>query len=310
MGRSLASVGLAVFAFSATALFGQNAPSAASVPAQTAFSATASSSFNSAIQPVTENNDDTTLDPASLVPDLPPLPHEKASLVGGTVEKLDRVRDELTVQPFGGGKMKIAFDSRTTIYRGGSLVSTSDLHQGDRVYVDTILDGSTVFARNIHLNGATSAGESQGVVVSYRSDKGELLLRDALSPEPLKIHISEQTHVSQYGQPASVGILTPGTLVAVQFGTQPRGDVASTISVLATPGSHFTFAGRVIGLDLRLGVLTIASSIDHKTYEIYIDPARVVVDSSLQPGVDITADARFDGSRYVARSLSVNAQQR
>jgi hypothetical protein len=310
MGRFLASVGLAVFAFSAIALFGQNAPSTASVPAQSAFSATGSSSLNNAIQPVSANDDDTPLDPASLVPDLPPLPHEKASLVGGTVEKLDRVRDELTVQPFGGGKMKISFDSRTSIYRGGSLVSTSDLHRGDRVYVDTILDGSTVFARNIHLKGATSAGESQGVVVSYRSDKGELLLRDALSPEPLKIHVSQQTQITQYGKPVSMGELTPGTLVAVQFGTQERGDLAREISVLATPGSHFTFAGRVIGLDLRLGVITIASSIDHKTYEIYIDPARVVVDSALQPGVEITAETRFDGSRYVARSLSVQTQQR
>jgi hypothetical protein len=307
MGRLSSIVGFAIFAFSATALLGQNA---ASISTQSAFSATGNISSNSAIQPVTEtSNDDTALDPASLVPDLPPLPHEKASLVGGVVERLDRVRDEMTVQPFGGGKMKIAFDSRTSIYRGGLLVSTSDLRQGDHVYVDTILDGSMVFARSIHLKGAASAGETQGTVIDYRSDKGELLLRDALSPEPLKIHVSQQTQVTQGGQPASIGTLTPGTLVAVQFGAQQRGDVAHQISVLATPGGHFTFAGRVIGLDLRLGVLTIESSTDHKTYEIYLDPARVVVDDSLRPGVDVTAETSFNGSRYVARSLSVNTQQ-
>ncbi len=307
MGRFLLGMGFAIFAFSAIALFGQNATPAQS---QSAFSTTGSSSLNSAIQPVSEtSNDGTFLDPASLVPDLPPLPHENASLIGGIVSRLDRVRDEITVQPFGGGKMKIEFDSRTSIYRAGSLVSTSDLHQGDRVYVDTILDGSMVFARSIHLKGAGSAGQSQGTVISYRSDKGELLLRDALSPEPLKIRVSPQTQVMQNGQRASIGALIPGTLVSVDFGAQQRGDFARQISVLATPGSHFTFAGRVIGLDLRLGVLTIASSTDHNTYEIYLDPARVVVDNSLRPGVDVTAETSFDGSRYVARSLSVNTQR-
>ena len=308
MGRFSSGAGFAILAFSAVALFGQNTQPAVS---QSAFSTTGkASSVNSAIEPVTENgNDDTALDPASLVPDLPALPHKNASLVGGSVAKLDRVRDEMTVQPFGGGKMKIAFDSRTSIYRGGSLVSTSDLHQGDRVYVDTILDGSTVFARSIHLKGASAAGQSQGIVIAYRSDKGELLLRDALSPQPLKIRVSQNTRVMQGEQQSSIAALMPGSLVSVDFGAQQHGDFARQISVLATPGSHFTFAGRVIGLDLRLGILTIASSTDHKTYEIYFDPARVVVDNSLRPGADITAETSFEGSRYVARSLSVNAQQ-
>jgi hypothetical protein len=306
MGRFLSSA--IVIMLGAMVAFGQDTQT---VPSPAAFTTSGGPATNtdSAIQPLNETSDDNALDPASLVPDLPPLPHEKASLVGGTLQKLDRVRDELTVEPFGGGKMKIEFDSRTSIYRGGALVSTSDLHQGDHVYVDTILDGSMVFARSIHLKGTSSAGESQGIVVSYRSDKGELLLRDALSPTPLKIRISQQTRVTQHGQPASVYTLEPGTLVAIKFGTQGRGDFAREISVLATPGGHFTFAGRVTGIDLRIGVLTIESSTDHHTYEIYLDPARVVVDSALQPGVDITAETRFDGSRYVARSLSVHAQQ-
>src|SRR5207244_8318526 len=33
--------------------------------------------------------------------DLPPLPHGKVSLLGGTVTRLDRVQDRLTIQPFG-----------------------------------------------------------------------------------------------------------------------------------------------------------------------------------------------------------------
>jgi hypothetical protein len=54
-------------------------------------------------------------------------------------------------------------------------------------------------------------------------------------------------------------------------------------------------------------LLVITSSTDHKTYEIYLDPANVAFDDTLRPGVDVTADTNFDGTRYVARSLSVNA---
>ncbi|MGB2605305.1 MAG: hypothetical protein WBC78_17035, partial [Candidatus Sulfotelmatobacter sp.] len=147
-----------------------------------------SSISKNAIQPVdAEVDSETTLDPASLLPDLPSLPPAKASLIGGTIRTLDRVRDQITVQVFGGGKMKIFFDTRTHIYEGSRKASTSDLHQGDRVYVDTILDGSTVFAKTIRLKTTASAGESQGIVTSYRGDKGELIVRDALSPQPLRI---------------------------------------------------------------------------------------------------------------------------
>jgi hypothetical protein len=59
------------------------------------------------------------VDPASLLPAVPSLPPQKASLIGGTVERMDRVRDELIIRVFGGGKMKIAFDPRTKILRNG-----------------------------------------------------------------------------------------------------------------------------------------------------------------------------------------------
>src|ERR1700680_3668161 len=48
-------------------------------------------------QPVGDGSD-AALDPASLLPDLPSLSNEKASLIGGTIGKLDRVRDQITVQ--------------------------------------------------------------------------------------------------------------------------------------------------------------------------------------------------------------------
>jgi hypothetical protein len=252
---------------------------------------------------------DIAMDPASLLPDLPSLPKAKATLVGGTIAKMDRVRDQLTVQVFGGGKMKVAFDTRTHIFHDGIEAVASDLHPGDRVYVDTILDGSTVFARSIRLKTSAAAGESQGIVLSYSSDKGELIVRDAISPQPLKVHLTAATRLTHGNKTASTGDLIPGTLIAVKFGTKGGSDEAREISVLAVPGSNFTFAGRVTAVDLRLGLLVINSATDGKTYEISFDPAALGVDDRLRPSADVSVLTRFDGNQYVARSVTVTSQQ-
>jgi hypothetical protein len=307
MGRCLLIVASGIF-LSGSILTG--AASGQAVPSQNIVSSPAAApSSNDAVQPVAADSAETAIDPASLLPDLPSLSPQKASLIGGTLERLDRVRDQLTIRVFGGGKMNISFDPRTHIYHDGALASASDLRQGDRVYIDTILDGSTVFARSIRLKTTASAGENQGIVTSYRADKGELMIRDALSPQPLKVRLTSQTRLLNGGQAASPSDLVPGTLVAVKFGARRDGsDIAQEVSVLAVPGASFTFAGRVTAVDLRLGLLVLTSSTDGKTYEIHIDPSTVQVDDSLRLGSDITAVAKFDGSHYVARGLTINSQ--
>jgi hypothetical protein len=268
-------------------------------------SATKSPDVNDPIEVIPEDSD-ASIDPASLLPDLPSLPPAKATLIGGTIQKLDRVRDEITVQAFGGGTVKIFFDPRTHIYLGTEQGST-DLHQGDRVYVDTILDGSTIFAKNIRLRNGVVAGESQGIITSYNQDRGELVLRDALSPRPMKVRLTSQTKIVRLDHSSQPVQLVPGTLVNVKFGPQQNDrDVAREISVLAVPGGSFTFTGRVTGLDLRLGLLVITSSTDNKTYEIYFNPNLIQPDQSLHESAQVTVLTRFDGNRYVARSLTVN----
>jgi hypothetical protein len=263
------------------------------------------------VQPVgaTDEIADPVVDPASLLPDLPSLKPAKATLIGGTVAKLDRVRDQITVQVFGGGKMKISFDTRSHIYdNDGAAATTSDLRPGDRIYIDTVLDGSTVFAKNIRRKTAGSAGESQGIVLSYRSDKGELVVRDRLSPKPLKVHLNSQTKIVHGDRPVTAGELSPGTLVALKFGAQQDGsDVAREVSVLAVPGASFTFAGTVTAVDLRLGILVLSSSTDHKTYEISIDSLGILPVDDLRPGSDVTVLSRYDGNRYVARTITLNS---
>lgn len=260
------------------------------------------------VQPVAEASD-ATVDPASLLPDLPKLPPAKASLIGGTIGRLDRVRDQITVQVFGGGKMKISFDPRTHVYHGRAEASLADLREGDRVYIDTILDGSTVFARAIRLKTSAVAGESQGIVTSYRADKGELQIHDALSPSTVKIRVTPQTRIVEGDHGGSAGKLAPGTMVAIKFGPrQDGGEVAREISVLASPGETFTFVGQVTAIDLRLGLLALTSSVDHKTYEIYLDPSVSGVDDNLRPSAEVTVLTRFQNNRYEARSVTVNSQ--
>ena len=249
-----------------------------------------------------------TPDSASPLPDLRQLPPAKATLIGGNLEKLDQVRDQLTLRPFGGGWMKILFDARTHVYRDGKPASSSDLKTGERVYIDTILDGTTIFARNIRFNTDTSGGESQGAVLSYHPDRAELLVRDALSPEPLRMHLTSSTHFLLGDRSASVSELAPGTLVAVKFDSDKDGrDVAREISILALPGATFNFAGQVVALNLRTGLLVLTSVTDRKTYEIYFDPSVISVDSDLRQGADVTVLTRFDGTRYLAQNVTINS---
>jgi hypothetical protein len=257
-----------------------------------------------------ENADEAAIvaDPASLIPDLPPVPPNKATLVGGKLEKLDRVRDEVTVHVFGGGRVKVLFDPRTKVYRGQKEVTIADLKQGERIYLDTILDGDTVFARNIRLSPAAAQGQSQGILLKFNND--ELTVRDGLAPTSVKIHLTPATKIQFEGKPVNATKLRTGSLISVDFDSQGNGhDTAREISILALPGARYTFVGQIVHLDLRTGLLVLNSSIDHKTYEIHLNP-QATPDDNLQAGAKVTIIANFEDSRYVAQSLTVNPENK
>ncbi len=269
---------------------------------------------SASIQPgtpsITKDSTDSAIavDPAALLPDLPPVPPKNATLVGGTLERLDRVRDEMTVGLFGGGQMKIFFDPRTRVYRSEKTATIADLRQGERVYLDTILDGTTVFARAIRLSAASAAGQSQGIVLQYRTD--ELTLRDGLNPSPVPIRLNSSTRFLQDGHSVPAGTLVPGSLVAVTFDTQGNGhDLARDIKILAVPGTRYTFSGQVMHIDLRTGLVVLNSLADHKTYEVYLDPS-LAPDDNLHPGANVTVIANFQDSRYLARMITIDSQER
>ncbi len=266
-----------------------------------------------AIQPrkpsIAEDGEEASIsvDPSSLLPDLPPVPRENATLMGGTIERLDHVRDRVTVKLFGGGKETVLFDPRTQVYRGGKPATLADLREGERVYLDTILDGSTVFARALRLDGSRAWGQSQGVILKSRSDRGELTFRDALAPNPVQVHVTSTTKVTQDEQASNLNSLVPGALISVNFSSDGNRNTANEISILAHPGTRYEFAGNVTYIDLRSGLLVLTSSTNHKTYEVYLAPSAIPADN-LHAGANVSAIADFDGSRYVVRTLTVNPQ--
>jgi hypothetical protein len=269
---------------------------------------------HAAIKPDTASpamdSDAIAVDPASLLPDLPPVPRANATLMGGTIGTLDRVRDQLTLNVFGGGRATVLFDPRTKVYRGRKEVTIADLRQGERAYLDTILDGSKVFARAIRLSGATAQGQSQGVVLKYKADRGELTIRDGISPQPVRVRTDRSTVFRQNNHVVAANTLAPGSLITVTFSSEGNGrDLAKEISILALPGSRFTFSGKVLHIDLRSGLLVLNSATDHKTYEIYLDPTRPP-DENLHTGSNVTVIANFEDSRYVARQLTISPESK
>jgi hypothetical protein len=255
----------------------------------------------------TDDTPDITLDPASLVPDLPPVPAARATLIGGTIEHIDRVQDEITIRIFGGGKMKALFDPRTNVSRDGKKASIEELKNGQRIYADTILLNGAVFARNIRLTGSSPLGESQGIVVSYGENKNVLVLRDLLSPAPMNLRLTPGTRITRGNQAASTSDLVPGTLVSVNFLPEPGNrPVARQVTILITPGTEFTFNGRVTALDLHLGLLVVTSTADHRMYDVHFDPATLPISPDLREGAEITVLTRYEGNQYVARALTVN----
>ena len=240
--------------------------------------------------------------------DLPPVPQGKSTVIGGAIRQVDDVRDQLTLNVFGAKTMKVLFDERTQLYRDGLITPLRELRVGDHVEVETVLDGTTVFARSIHMLSQLPEGDCQGQVLRYDRGKGELVVRDLLSPAPIKLRVSPATTIVRQGQESSSGDLSAGTLISIHFQADQTGqNVAQKIAVLANPGSAFVFTGSVVVLDLHSGLLVLVDPRDDKRYQIAFDPAQVAVGQDVHEGIDVTVTASFDGRRYSAQSITANS---
>jgi len=233
----------------------------------------------------------------------PPLPETKVSLVGGTVTKIDKVRNRLTLKPFGSDKkMTLVFDDRSRFFVNGVETTFAKIRTGDRVYVDTQLDGVNVLARNVRVINESGPADARGQIVDV--DGKRFMLRDDLSSQAFEFAVTDETTVKRDGARVGVSELVPGALVALRF-TPEKGNtgLAQEVEIIAMPGDTFTFAGTVMHLDLSAGLLAVQNGSDQQTYDVHFNPEANIGD--LAVGANVTIKAAFDGQRYMARNIEV-----
>ena len=239
--------------------------------------------------------------------DVPPLPKGKVTLVGGTVRSIDQIRNRMTVEPFGGGKMKFVFDERSHIYRDGVETTQLAIKKGDRVYVDSQLVGPKVFARSVRVITQLTPADADGQLLSYDQRNGILAMRDRLSSQPIRFRMTNDTKImKENDQPGTQADLQSGALIGVQFSPdRANRGLAQKITVLAVPGASFRFSGRITHLDVKDSTMAIENSSDSKTYEVAFNRADVNGRDDLAVGAEVNVVAIFQGDKYLAREMTV-----
>jgi hypothetical protein len=245
--------------------------------------------------------------------DPPALPGGDTTLVGGIISSLDRIRNRISVAIYGGGHWTILFDERTHIYRNGAEVTQLALKKGDRVYVDTMLDNNRrdVFARNIRVGVVVPPADVDGQIEETDAKHNEITVRDSVGASSVRFVVDAQTRISRGPAAASFSDLHPGALVRIKFAADriDRG-LAREISILALPGSTFTFAGPITFLDTHRGVLAVHNIQDGKTYDLHFAPARTPEAGRLAVGTEVSIVATFNSTEYTAKEITVTKAAR
>ena len=239
--------------------------------------------------------------------DPPPLPHSQITLIGGTVTQVDEIQNRITVRPFSGKqRLHMNFDIRTYIFLDGQAATQRDLKPGERVYLDTMLNGNKVFAKSIWIKNGTQSGNGRGQILRYDSRANTITLKDEVSAEPVSFHLDSATIIHKGDMTGSVADLKPGSLVAITFDpAQGRTGGIRELYVLAEPGAAFTFMGRITFVDLSQKLIAVINQSDEKNYDIYFDSIPSTVLQGLREGSQISITAVFDGSRYVAQKVDL-----
>ena len=247
------------------------------------------------------------------LPGLPAAPRGRSTMMGGKIQNLDSVRDQFRLNAFGQKPMTILFDERTQVYLDGKKISLHDLHAGTNASIQTVLDGTNVFALSIHLLSRAAEGEYQGQVLSYSPDTNELIVSAGSSHDPVKLLVPVNTPIIRVGQGDLSSVhsgswdLVKGTLISLTFEPNGKGrGIASRISILATPGSIFVFGGSLSSLDIHSGLLVVTDPRDQRSYQIFFDASKISTGQSLHEGDNVRVTATFDGSRYVAGTIAAN----
>ena len=236
--------------------------------------------------------------------DLSPLAKGQVSLIGGTVSRIDPIRDRMIVRAFGGRDVTINFDVRTCVMQGDSMASMRDVKPGTRLYADTILNDGRIFAKTVRVATDAAQGETRGQVSSYDSGRRILRVRDAISSRGFNVQVTANTDIRSGAQPATTSALAAGTLVDVHFRPGAEGtNLAEKIEILAKPGGTSTFAGKILSIDMRNGYLTLIEPNSQNTFDVGLSSVPADVRAQLKEGADLTVTARFDGTSYQAQNI-------
>lgn len=128
------------------------------------------------------------------------MPAGVTTILGGAIQNVDPVLDEISVHAYGMKPMKILYGERTQVYRNGVRIPVFDLESEQDASIETVLDGWNVFAVSIHILSQALQGDCQGLVLSYNRASGELAVNSALSPEPVHVYVRANTPISRVGE--------------------------------------------------------------------------------------------------------------
>ena len=239
---------------------------------------------------------------------VPPMPKGKTTLIGGQVHTIDQIRNRMDLDSFGGGHLRVHVDESTHFYRDGVATTQLAVRKGDRVYADTMLDNTRVFARNVRVNTGVTAANASGQIERFDAKSGSLTLRDQIAARPVTFMVDQNTSLIAEKNSGVNSVtrndLRPGALIAVKFAPSGNRGIAREISVLALPGSVFTFVGRVTNLDMR-GLVSVDNQSDQKNYDIRFNPVQARPNKSIAVGSSVIVKATFDGRNYEAQSIEV-----
>ena len=245
--------------------------------------------------------------------DMPRLPKGITTIFGGAIRDIDPVRDQFTLNVVGQRPMRVLFDERTKAFRDGTKFKLRDLRPEQHVSVETTLDGDKVFAVSIHILSQSAEGQYEGRVVSYNPSDGALTIDASASRAPFRVLVSSDTQFSRTGQRDFTSMtsgpndLAPGSLVSIKFRPHGAGQaVASTVTVLAVPGSSFSFSGNVSTIDFHTGLMVLVDPLAQRSYQIIFHPALFPQSRNLHPGDHVLVTATYNGSGFVASSLAAN----
>jgi hypothetical protein len=242
---------------------------------------------------------------------IPALPAGKSTIIGGAIRDVDPVLDRLTLRIVGEKPLKILFDERTQVFVDGKKIPLGDLRASDHASIQTILDGTSIFAISVHILSKAQNGDYRGEVLSYDASSGELQLVSGHGGEPIRVSVSSDTKFSRKGQGSFTSAqsgpadLQRGSLVSIQFEPDGKGRGSVTdVTVFAIPGSQFIFSGNLMSLDMHAGTMVVLDPRDDQSYQIEFNSNTMATFPNVHAGQRVRVTAEYDGTHYLAHEVS------